>query len=84
VEHSHWLHGQITGTRAPPTLHIQPRIGHFGAVEVLPDVLSWIVDGISSVERSSFSSTPTSAAGPPLRVGALTTVSARNGAADHS
>lgn len=84
VEHSYWLHGQMTGARTPATLHIQPNIGHFGAVEVLPDVLSWIVDGISSVERSAFSSMTTSAAGRPSPVGALTTVSARHGSAGHS
>jgi len=84
VEHSHWLHSQMTGARTPATLHIQPKIGHFGAVEALPEVLSWIVDGISTVERSSFSSMATSADGRPPQVGALTTASSRNGAADHS
>ena len=84
VEHSYWLHRQMTGGRTPATLHVQPKIGHFGAVEVLPDVLSWIVDGISSVERSSFSMTSTSGTDrPPAWGGALTTASARGGSAGH-
>ena len=54
VEHTFWLHGQITGG-ARAELHIQPEIGHFGAFEVLPEVLSWIVGGVSSVDRPAFS-----------------------------
>ena len=84
VEHSSWLHRQMTGARTPATLHIQPKIGHFGAVEVLPDVLSWIVDGLHSVERSAFSGRTTSVVDRPSRVGALTTASSRNGSAGHS
>jgi pimeloyl-ACP methyl ester carboxylesterase len=77
VEHSYWLHGQITGGSTPAELHIQPEIGHFGAVEVLPDILSWVIDGISSVERSAFSSREQSAVDP--RAGLLTTVAAHGG-----
>jgi pimeloyl-ACP methyl ester carboxylesterase len=84
VEHSYWLHGQMTGARTPARLHIQPRIGHFGAVEVLPEVLSWIVDGVSSVERSPFSGVTASAADPPHRVGNLTTAAARTRSTAHS
>lgn len=65
VEHSYWLHRQMTAARTSATLHIQPKIGHFGAVEVLPEVLSWVVDGVSSVERSSFSSATATDRSPP-------------------
>ena len=80
VEHSYWLHGQMTGGPTPAELHIQPGIGHFGAVEVLPDVLSWIVDGVSPVERSAYSSMRRSSAEPQW-AGLLTAASAHNGAA---
>ena len=46
VEHSTWLHEQVPGSE----LKIQPNIGHFGAVEILPDILSWIADGILDKE----------------------------------
>lgn len=61
VDHTFWLHRQITGARTKAVLHIQPEIGHFGAVEVLPDVLSWIVDGMSPVARSTFSNSRSTA-----------------------
>lgn len=54
VEHTFWLHEQVTGG-AQAELHIQPEIGHFGAFEVFPDVLSWIVGGVSPVDRPVFS-----------------------------
>jgi pimeloyl-ACP methyl ester carboxylesterase len=38
VEHSRWLAANVPGSR----LVIQPRSGHFGAVEVLPDILNWL------------------------------------------
>ncbi len=79
VEHTFWLHRQIIGARSPAELHIQPEIGHFGAIEVLPDVLSWIVDGVSSVERSAFSSVRRTATRPSPRQGALATASSSNG-----
>jgi pimeloyl-ACP methyl ester carboxylesterase len=79
VEHTFWLHGQITGARSRAELHIQPEIGHFGAIEVLPDVLSWVVDGVSSVERSAFSSARRTATRLSPRLGALAAASSSNG-----
>jgi pimeloyl-ACP methyl ester carboxylesterase len=84
VEHSYWLHRQIARATARVKLHVQPEIGHFGAVEVLPEILSWIVDGISSVERSPFSCAGSSAADLASPVGVLTAVSSRNGSTSHS
>jgi pimeloyl-ACP methyl ester carboxylesterase len=83
VEHTFWLHGQMTGAPTQATLHIEPEIGHFGAVEVLPDVLSWIVDGVSSVERSAFSRlrrTPTYLLPRP---GVLAAATSSNGSSHH-
>jgi hypothetical protein len=31
-------------------LHVQPRSAHFGAVEVLPEILAWLAD---PVERAT-------------------------------
>jgi pimeloyl-ACP methyl ester carboxylesterase len=39
VAHARWLAGQIPGA----LLQIRPGAAHFGALEVLPDVLSWLV-----------------------------------------
>lgn len=40
VANTRWLAGQV----ARPTVAIDPQYGHFGAVEVLPQALSWLVD----------------------------------------
>jgi hypothetical protein len=39
VSHSRWLAGQIPGA----SIHVQPGAAHFAAIEVLPDVLSWLI-----------------------------------------
>jgi pimeloyl-ACP methyl ester carboxylesterase len=39
VAHTRWLKEQISRT----ILEIKPGIAHFGALEVLPDVLSWLI-----------------------------------------
>jgi pimeloyl-ACP methyl ester carboxylesterase len=39
VSHARWLAGQIPGAE----IQIQARTAHFGAVEVLPEILSWLV-----------------------------------------
>jgi pimeloyl-ACP methyl ester carboxylesterase len=72
VEHSHWLHRQIACATARAKLHVHPKIGHFGAVEVLPEILSWILDGISSVERSPFSGVESSVTDLESQAGVLT------------
>ena len=84
VEHSYWLHRQIARATARAKLHVQPEIGHFGAVEVLPEILSWIIDGISSVERSPFSSVKSSVADLASPAVALMTASSRNGSTSQS
>jgi pimeloyl-ACP methyl ester carboxylesterase len=45
VNHTRWLSRQIPNA-AKVQVKIQPGIGHFGAVEVLPEILSWIADGL--------------------------------------
>jgi pimeloyl-ACP methyl ester carboxylesterase len=42
VDHTRWLSHQIPHVE----LQIQAGIGHFGAVEVLPEILSWVADDI--------------------------------------
>lgn len=39
VSHSHWLAGQIPGA----IVEVEPGSAHFGALEVMPDVLSWLI-----------------------------------------
>jgi pimeloyl-ACP methyl ester carboxylesterase len=36
--HTHWLASQIRAS----TVRVEPRMGHFGAVEILPDMLTWL------------------------------------------
>jgi len=43
VDHTRWLSQQIP--QAQVEVQIQSGIGHFGAVEVLPEILSWVADG---------------------------------------
>ena len=43
VEHTRWLSHHIPQVQ----VEIQAGIGHFGAVEVLPEILSWIADGFA-------------------------------------
>lgn len=38
ASHTRWLAGQIPGAQ----LHVQRRCAHFGAVEVLPEILAWL------------------------------------------
>ncbi len=52
VEHTRWLADQI----AHVTLKVEPGVAHFGAVEVLPQVLAWMVDPAA---RSRFASAGT-------------------------
>ncbi|RQX38403.1 alpha/beta hydrolase, partial [Micromonospora chalcea] len=46
ASHTRWLAEQIPGAQ----LHVQPRSAHFGAVEVLPEILAWLAD---PVERAT-------------------------------
>lgn len=41
VSHARWLAGQITNAE----ILIQEDTAHFGAVEILPEILTWLVDG---------------------------------------
>ena len=43
VDHTRWLSHHIP--QAQVEVQIQSGIGHFGAVEVLPEILSWVADG---------------------------------------
>ena len=38
ANHTRWLAGQIPGA----TLEVQPGVGHFAAVEILPEMLAWL------------------------------------------
>jgi pimeloyl-ACP methyl ester carboxylesterase len=40
VDNTRWLAGQLDH----PEVDVDPHVGHFGAVEALPKVLSWLVD----------------------------------------
>jgi pimeloyl-ACP methyl ester carboxylesterase len=45
VSHTNWLADQLRSTRVDPeTVEVQiaPGAAHFGAVEVLPEILSWV------------------------------------------
>jgi pimeloyl-ACP methyl ester carboxylesterase len=44
VDHTRWLSHHIP--QAQVEVQIQSGIGHFGAVEVLPEILSWVADGL--------------------------------------
>lgn len=59
VTHTHWLAKTIPGA----TLKIQPGAAHFEAVEILPDVLTWMKDqylseglGVEGTRQPAFSS----------------------------
>jgi len=43
VDHTRWLSRHIP--QAQVEVQIQSGVGHFGAVEVLPEILSWVADG---------------------------------------
>lgn len=45
VEHSDYLFREISTPPARKELQKDRGIGHFGAVEVLPEVLAWVLDG---------------------------------------
>lgn len=42
VDHTRWLGHHIPQAQ----VEVQSGIGHFGAVEVLPEILSWVADGL--------------------------------------
>ncbi|MGH3616085.1 MAG: alpha/beta fold hydrolase [Pseudonocardia sp.] len=44
ADHTRWLGQHIP--QAQVEVQIQSGIGHFGAVEVLPEILSWVADGL--------------------------------------
>ncbi len=44
VDHTRWLSHHITQVKVE--VQIQAGIGHFGAVEVLPEILSWVADDL--------------------------------------
>lgn len=44
ADHTRWLGQHIP--QAQVEIQIQSGIGHFGAVEVLPEILSWVADGL--------------------------------------
>ncbi len=45
VDHTRWLGHHIP--QAQVEVQIQSGMGHFGAVEVLPEILSWVADGLN-------------------------------------
>jgi pimeloyl-ACP methyl ester carboxylesterase len=47
VAHTRWLAGRIPRAEAV----IQPESGHFGAIEALPGILSWLVTDVPGVRR---------------------------------
>lgn len=58
VEHSRWLAAHVRRAR----LVIQERSGHFGALEVLPDILSWLTaDGDTHLALTPATSWPEAA-----------------------
>jgi len=68
VDHTVWLGRQMPQT-TQVEVQIKPGIGHFGAVEVLPEILSWVADGLDEsghalVSASSVQAKPISAQSP--------------------
>lgn len=53
VEHSEFLYREIGTKPGLKALQRERGIGHFGAVEVLPRVLSWVLDGASAPPLSA-------------------------------
>jgi len=49
VDHTRWLSHHLP--QAQVEVQIQSGIGHFGAVEVLPEILSWVADGLDEPGR---------------------------------
>jgi pimeloyl-ACP methyl ester carboxylesterase len=74
VDHTRWLGRHIPQVK----VEIQAGIGHFGAVEVLPGILSWIADDIDSQASTPASSAQTVSRGredqSPGRAAALPAV----------
>ncbi|MDQ2879746.1 MAG: alpha/beta hydrolase [Actinomycetota bacterium] len=48
VDHTRWLSRHIPQVQVE--LQIQDGVGHFGAVEVLPEILSWVADDLDEPE----------------------------------
>ena len=70
VEHTRWLSHHIP--QAQVEVQIQSGIGHFGAVEVLPEILSWVADGLDEPAQalapaSSVPAEPVAAQNPFVR-----------------
>jgi len=59
VEHTRWLSHHIP--QAQVEVQIQSGIGHFGAVEVLPEILSWVADGLDEPGQALAPASPVQA-----------------------
>ena len=59
VNHTRWLSHHLP--RAQVEVQIQSGIGHFGAVEVLPEILSWVVDGLDEPGQALAPTSPVQA-----------------------
>ena len=44
ASHTRWLRGQIDGSE----LRLKSGIAHFGAIKVLPEILSWVLDRVAA------------------------------------
>ncbi|HET9256650.1 MAG TPA: alpha/beta fold hydrolase [Pseudonocardiaceae bacterium] len=49
ISHTRWLSGHIPQVQVE--FRIQAGIGHFGALEVLPEILSWVADGLDEPDQ---------------------------------
>jgi len=53
IEHSELVFNQIGTPDEHKEFRKQRGIGHFGAVEVLPEILAWVLDGVRAVSAAS-------------------------------
>jgi pimeloyl-ACP methyl ester carboxylesterase len=69
VDHTRWLSHHIP--QAQVEVQIQSGISHFGAVEILPEILSWVADGLDepgqALAPSSVQAEPVAAQNPLVR-----------------
>jgi hypothetical protein len=66
VRHTRWLAKQIPGAE----LEIKPGVGHFEAMQVLPEILSWLSRGLQdeSVRAGDYPVTATVPGIPHFRI----------------
>ena len=50
TSHTRWLHGQIGQSE----LHLKSGAAHFGAIKVLPEILSWVLDRVADDRKDRF------------------------------